>query len=173
MKKYQTASHGAIYARVSPPAPRRRAAPAPPRAAGNPGSFRDEDAFDALELTPELYEELGIDPEELEDQLAFRATDLDPEGVDLGPDGPGDGVGVPPHAAIVAAVGLRPGEAAHMRERLDRAGLAHVTLVPIGPDALAVPTREALARLGEPDWAAPAPAESPPHPGAPRAVLIR
>lgn len=41
---------------------------------------QEDPDFDDLELTPDLYQELGIDEDELEDDLAFRADDLDPLG---------------------------------------------------------------------------------------------
>lgn len=42
--------------------------------------WENEPSFDELELSPELYEELGVDEEQLEDDLAFAATDMDPLG---------------------------------------------------------------------------------------------
>ena len=48
-------------------------------------------SFDDIELNEEYYNELGISPEELADQLSFRATDSDPEGQDIGLEGPVDG----------------------------------------------------------------------------------
>ncbi|MCJ1368642.1 hypothetical protein MMC16_007787 [Acarospora aff. strigata] len=43
--------------------------------------------FDEIELDEDYYQSLGISKEELADQLAFLASDADPMGEDLGPEG--------------------------------------------------------------------------------------
>lgn len=52
---------------------------------------QDNPSFDEIELNEEYYRSLGISPEELADQLSFRASDTDPEGQDIGLEGPVDG----------------------------------------------------------------------------------
>ena len=43
--------------------------------------------FDDIELDEDYYRSLGISEEELADQFAFLASDADPMGEDLGPEG--------------------------------------------------------------------------------------
>lgn len=45
-------------------------------------------SFDDIDLNDEYYNSLGISPEELADQLSFQASDADPDGQDIGVDGP-------------------------------------------------------------------------------------
>lgn len=44
-------------------------------------------SFDDIELDDDYYRSLGISEEELADQLSFLASDADPMGEDLGPEG--------------------------------------------------------------------------------------
>ena len=77
---------------------RRRSLPAATRARERSQSYtststwkQDNPSFDEIELNEEYYRSLGISPEELADQLSFRASDTDPEGQDIGLEGPVDG----------------------------------------------------------------------------------
>lgn len=49
---------------------------------------KENPSFDDIVLNDEYYASLGISPEELADQLSFQADDVDPEGQDIGMDGP-------------------------------------------------------------------------------------
>ena len=56
-------------------------------ARGRDGIESDDSEFDRLKLNDELYAELGLTPEELEQQQMLSASDFDPEGLDIGLDG--------------------------------------------------------------------------------------
>ncbi|CAG9465665.1 unnamed protein product [Pedinophyceae sp. YPF-701] len=153
-----------------------------PEVGRNDSDFEDEDDyededFDAIDLSDEVYRTLGMTKEEAEEEQTFEADDLDPEGLVLSPIddeeqavdvagmdvGFGGSLGPAPPSDLaeepcMLCAGFRPAEVAQVRHLLDRIGAQTVRVVPASDSVLRMSVREAIG-VPEPRWNEPSKAD--------------